>query len=56
MLAGEGAKHQRRTGKGEYSPGKGCAPGCGTDIDACQRVLTFSPCMFYFLRQTCLLE
>lgn len=41
MMAGGGAKHQRRTWKGEYSAGKGCGTtlvvtlrvlGCGTDI------------------------
>lgn len=65
MMAGEGAKHQRRTEKAEYSAGKSCGitlaitysvPKNGTDIDACQRKLTFSPCMFCFLRQTHLLE
>lgn len=60
MMAGGGAKHQRRTGKGEYSAGKGCGTtlvvtlhvlGCGTDIYTGQGRLTFSPCVFYFLGQ-----
>ena len=59
-MAGGGAKHQRRTGKGEYSAGKGCGttlavtlcvPACGSDIYTGQGRLTFSPCVFCFLGQ-----